>query len=121
METLYPRTEYEMTEAQERALLDACKPVAAMMIGGVGPSSPQENANRAWAALGAEMGFQPETVRPVQGKGQRFFSAVPSETPEQRAQREARQAEEAKRAEVDRLTTEIAERETRLAELRGDA
>ena len=69
------RQEYEMTEADLAALLDACKPVPYMVIGGVEPPTPQQNANRAWRALGAKMGFRWDTVRPVAGKGQRFFTA----------------------------------------------
>lgn len=68
------RTEYEMTEAQLAALLEACKPVPYMVIGGVHPRSPQENANDAWKRLGAELGFDHMTVKP-NGKGDRFFTA----------------------------------------------
>ena len=49
---MYPRTNYEMTEDDLKAILDACKPVPCMMVGSYTPSSPQENANRAWAVLG---------------------------------------------------------------------
>lgn len=45
---MYPRTNYEMTEADLEAIMSACKPVRYMVIGGHEPSSPQENANRAW-------------------------------------------------------------------------
>lgn len=68
------RKEYEMTQAQLDKILDACKPVPYMVFGGVEPASPQENANRAWYALGKEMGFDPMTVRPTD-KGDRFFTA----------------------------------------------
>lgn len=64
---------FTMTDEQLEKLLDACKPVRCMMIGGVVPSSPQENANRAWKELGLEMGFDYMTVRP--GKDQKTFSA----------------------------------------------
>ena len=73
------RREYEMTEAQMRAILDAGKPVPAMYLNG-GRSmfdSPQENANRAWKKLGDELGFDYMTVRPAAG-GQRFFTAIPN-------------------------------------------
>ena len=68
------RKEYEMTQAQLDKLLEACKPVPYMVFGGMEPMSPQENANRAWAALGEEMGFDHMTVQP-NGKGDRFFTA----------------------------------------------
>ena len=41
----------------------------------MGPSQ-QENANRAWEALGDELGFQHMTVEPSR-KGDRFFIAEP--------------------------------------------
>jgi hypothetical protein len=68
------RKEYEMTQAQLDAILDACKPVPYMVFGGMEPRSPQESANAAWAALGEELGFDHMTVRP-NGKGDRFFTA----------------------------------------------
>jgi len=52
------------------------KPVPMIMLQCLSPSSPQENANRAWKALGAKMHFNHMTVRP-NGKGDRFFSAEP--------------------------------------------
>ena len=112
---MYPRAEYEMTPEQEKTLLDACKPTfdkrESMLIGGYAGSTPQENANAAWRALGEQMGFDSMSVRPVPGKGQRFFSAVPNA-------RMANEAAEKRQAEIDKLTHEIAERETRLAALR---
>ena len=70
--------EYEMTQADLDKILDACKPVPYMVFGGMPPRSPQENANDAWAELGRRMGFDHMTVRGVDGKGNRFFSAVPN-------------------------------------------
>lgn len=115
---MYPRTNYEMTEADLATILDACKPTPVMMIGGYTPASPQENANRAWAALGIKMGFDHMTVQPT-GKGDRFFTAVPSETPDQRDARIAREAEAARVALVSKLETEIAERQLLLNDLKG--
>ncbi len=68
------RKEYEMTPAQLDKLLEACKPVPYLVANGTEPASPQENANRAWQALGEELGFDHMTVRP-NGKGDRFFTA----------------------------------------------
>lgn len=73
------RREYEMTEADLAALLDACKPTPLIAIHTGMPASPQENANRAWRALGHKRGFNYLTVRPVAGKGPRFFTAEPLE------------------------------------------
>ncbi len=68
--------EYELTEEQLASLLDACKPVVCMKVGGYSPRSPQENANAAWKAMGKELGFNHMTVKPVPGKGERFFTAA---------------------------------------------
>ena len=70
------RTEYQMSKAALAKLRDACTPVPMIMLQCGTPSSSQENANNAWARLGEEMGFDGATVRPMQGKGQRFFTAV---------------------------------------------
>lgn len=72
------RIEFEMTSEQHERLLDACKPTPAMWgPGGVRLfSTPQENANHAWRALGDEMGFDWTTVQPIPGKGSQFFRAV---------------------------------------------
>jgi uncharacterized membrane protein YjjP (DUF1212 family) len=70
------RVEYEMTQEQYNKLLEACRPVPMIMLQCGTPSSPQENANRAWALLGEEMGFEFMTVKSVPNK-ERFFTAVP--------------------------------------------
>ena len=71
------RKEFEMTEEQLGRLLNASKPTPAMFLSGGIPmaGTPQENANAAWDRLGMKMGFEYLTVRPVPGKGQRFFTA----------------------------------------------
>ena len=111
---MYPKTNYEMTQADCDALLEAMKPVPYMVVGGVVPRSPQENANAAWAALGKKMGFNYMTVRPIAGKGMLHFSAVPSENETQRAERIQREEEEKKRADVVRLEAEVAEAKAKL-------
>lgn len=67
---------FKMTPEQLQKLKDACKPVPYMVIGGVEPTSPQENANRAWRNLGDEMGFLWETVQPT-GGDMHEFEAMP--------------------------------------------
>ena len=69
------RKTYTMTEEQLNTLLDACKPTPVMYLSGGVPmgGAPQENANRAWATLGEELGFNPMSVRP--GANQREFTA----------------------------------------------
>lgn len=68
------RKRFEMTEADLEVLKNASKPVVYIVIGGHPPSSPQENANRAWKELGDRMGFDFMTVQPT-GEGDRFFTA----------------------------------------------
>ena len=59
---------FEMTQEQLDKIIEASKPV---------PMSAQENADAAWDELGKEMRFKPETVKPIAGRGDRFFSADP--------------------------------------------
>lgn len=115
--TIYPRTNYEMSEADLATLLNACQPTPVIMVGNYSPPTPQENANRAWAALGEKMGFDHMTVKPVAGKGQRFFSAIPSEPAEAQQERLTREAETARQMEIERLKAEIAEHQQKLAVL----
>ena len=113
---MYPRTNYEMTEADLEKILDACKPVPMIMLQCGAPSSLQENANRAWAELGGRMGFDHMTVQPT-GRGDRLFTAVPSETEEHKKERLTREAEEKRQQEIETLRAEITERQTRLEAL----
>ena len=73
------RREYEMSEEDYKALLDACKPTPAMYLSGgqLMFGTPQENANAAWKRLGEKMGFLSMSVQPVRGKPPRVFSAIP--------------------------------------------
>ena len=117
--SIYPRTEYEMTEENLKIILEACRPVPVlfgnngMNLGG----SQQENSNIAWEKLGQSMGFDYLTVRPIEGKGNRFFTAIPSETEKQREEREANEAHEKKQKRINELRQEIADRETELKNL----
>jgi len=119
---MYPRTEYEMTEDDLQIILNAGKPTPVMFLSGGMPigGNQQENANRAWEALGKKMGFEYMTVRPIQGKGMRFFTAVPSETEEARTARLQQEAAERRRVEIETLEHEIAERQTRIDTLRAE-
>ena len=116
---MYPRVNYEMTQADCDLLLAAMQPIPYMAIGGVAPRSQQENANDAWRMLGEKMRFDYNTVQPISGKGMLFFSAVPSENETQRAERVAKQAEEKRHAEIATLNIEIAERQAKLASLQS--
>lgn len=118
---MYPRVNYEMTEAELEEILDACKPTVCMQIGSYEGSTPQENANEAWRKLGEKRGFDYMTVQPIEGMGQRFFSAVPTETEEQRKEREARESREREQREISELEAEIADRKLRLKKLKASA
>lgn len=118
---MYPRTSYEMTEEDLEKILTASKPVMAIAVGGMAPSSLQENANRAWARLGEKMGFDSSTVSPIPGKDNHHFSAVPSETGEQKEARLEREREEKRVAEIGRLKTEISERQEQLEILKAES
>lgn len=58
------RKSFTMTNEQMSKIREAGKPVHYMIFGGRPPPSSQENANRAWAALGQELGFAYMTVQP---------------------------------------------------------
>ena len=76
------RLEFELTDEQLNKLLDASKPTPVMAIGDPygGPpipmfGTPQENANRAWRNIAEEMGFVWDSVQPISGKDEHFFTA----------------------------------------------
>lgn len=116
---MYPRTNYEMTEEDLNKILEACKPVPLIMLQYGRPRSPQERANDAWEELGKRMGFDYMTVRPTE-RGDRFFTAVPSETEKHKKERLAREAKEKKLQEIETLRAEISERQTRLKALKSE-
>jgi len=111
---MYPRTNYEMSEENLKELLEACRPTPCILVGGFAQLSQQDMANAAWQRLGGKMGFDYLTVRPIAGKGNSFFSAVPSETETQRSERLKKEAEEKNAAEIKTLEGEIQERQERL-------
>lgn len=110
---MYSRKNYEMTQADLDAILEACKVVPYMIIGGQAPRSQQENANEAWLRLGEKMGFDHMTVLP--GSGNRFFSAVPTETGAACAKRLAN-----RHALIALIEQEIAERQAILKGMRAE-
>lgn len=112
---MYPRTNYEMTQADLDRLLESMKASPCIMIGGYTGRSQQKRANMAWAELGEKMGFDPMTAQPISGKGNLFFSAIPTENEVQREERLARDAEDQLRKKVARLELEIKERQDELS------
>ena len=115
-----PRVEYEMTEEDLKELLDACKSTPVMFLSGGQPmcSSAQENANQAWSSLGKKMGFDAMSVRPS-NKGQRFFTAVLSETEAQRIERVKQEAENRRLERITELQNRIKGIQKELAELQA--
>ena len=88
------RKEFEMDDKQFKRILDACKPIPYLVFGGVEPRSPQDNANAAWAAIGKELGFEPLTVKAIEGKDMKFFTAEAiEEKPVEKAPPEAKPSE----------------------------
>ena len=69
------RKEFQMTPDELKGIMEACRPVPMIMLQCGTPSSPQENANRAWQSLAAKYGFDWESVRPVSGKDNHYFTA----------------------------------------------
>ena len=111
---MYPRTKYVMSENDLKELLENMKPVPCMMIGGT-TRSPQENANSAWNKLGDKMGFDGSTVQPT-GQGDRFFSAIPNETEEQKAIRVLKEEKEKLKTDIVECEAEIVKHNIKIEE-----
>lgn len=75
------RKEYQLSEVDRQMLIKASQPVPYLIVGGVQPLNPQENANRAWQSLGEKYHFDWETVERVEGKSDYYFTAIPTEEP----------------------------------------
>ena len=116
---MYPRTNYEMTQADLETLLSAMTPTPMIMLQCGTPRSLQEKANDAWETLGEKMGFDSTTVQPRPGLGNRFFSAVPSETDIQRAERLTREAEEKRLRDLADVDAQIEALQAKRATLTG--
>ena len=69
------RKAYIMTQAELDSVHSASRPVAYMVIGGMEPNTPQENANRVWRTLGKKYGFKWDTAKPAPAGGDRAFTA----------------------------------------------
>lgn len=108
-----------MTPADLEKILEACKSVPMIMLQCGAPKSPQERANDAWEELGRRMGFDHMTVQPT-GNGNRFFTAVPSETEVQREDRIQRELLECKRKEIENTKSQIGKLQKQLQHLEGN-
>lgn len=68
-----------MTEEDLKDLMDACKPVLLMNISDNSRPSTLQNVERGWKLLSKKMGFNHMSARPIQGKNNRYFSALANE------------------------------------------
>lgn len=68
------KRQYQMTDEQLQVLIDASQPTVAIE----GWETPQDYANRAWADLGRQLGFDSGTVEPIEGMGFHHFRAEPN-------------------------------------------
>ena len=116
--SIYPRTNYEMTEEDYKELLEACKPTPCISFDGISNAfdSPQQNANRVWQKLGEKMGFEWDSVQPST-KGNRFFTAIPSETEAQRIERLSKEAEDKRQNRIAEIKKEMEKFQIELKEL----
>lgn len=104
-----------MSEAEEKELLVQMTAQPVIKIGShLSGGDTQERANAAWATLGAQRGFDPMTVEPRSGFGQRHFTAVPSETEAQRNDRQIQERAKKRAEEIIQLLSEIAQKQARL-------
>ena len=117
---MFPRVNFEMSEEDLKTILDACKSVPCIQVGGYTPSSPQANVNRAWAVLSKKMGFDSVTVKAIPGKGSRFFTAVVSENDQQREERLERERKEAHEKRINELKSSIEAKQDLLRELEAE-
>lgn len=59
------RKKYQMTDSQQKAMLDLVRPTAILYSsGGEPPETLQMKINNAWMSLGNELGFDWTTVLP---------------------------------------------------------
>ena len=72
------RKEFELTQEDLDSILEASKPTPVMYLSGgqLMGGTPQENANRAWQQMGEKYGFVWDTAQPIDGKNQRFITAI---------------------------------------------
>ena len=67
------RIEFKMTEEELREIMEECDPNCPITI--MLPQALQKRANAAGMKLGKKLNFKWDTVMPVKGKSNRFFTA----------------------------------------------
>ena len=73
------RKQFEMSKEDHEELIKNCQPVTCIVVGGVLPQTPQQNANAAWKSLAKKLGFVWDTVKPVSGISELVFTAEAKE------------------------------------------
>ena len=71
------KKEFQLTEDDMKEYFEAIKPDPVLYGSGGVPffRTQQEKANDEWRRFGKKYGFVWDTVQPIQGKGQDWFSA----------------------------------------------
>ena len=73
------RKQFEMSKEEHTELIKSCQPTPGILVGGVSPRTPQQNANNAWKMLAGKLGFVWDTVKPVSGMSELVFTAEAKE------------------------------------------
>jgi hypothetical protein len=65
---------YRLSEEQYDKLMEACKPVPYLVVGGYAPVSLQERANTAWQQVAADFKVKWDTIKPAGSDDHDFFA-----------------------------------------------
>lgn len=68
---------YRLTDEELKQIMDASKPVPYMVIGGVPPSSPRDNAMAVWRRVAARVGCEVDSISPGDTGDNHDFKAEP--------------------------------------------
>jgi poly-gamma-glutamate capsule biosynthesis protein CapA/YwtB (metallophosphatase superfamily) len=71
-----------MTDEEFNDLVEACKPVPYMVIGGIVPESPTDKAMRVWDSVAKRVGCVQSSIAPANTGDDHDFMAEPKETNE---------------------------------------
>jgi len=69
--------QYTMTDSEYTELMEACKPVPYLIVGGRKPSSPRENAMHVWAKIAARVGCDCNSIAPANTGNNHDFMGEP--------------------------------------------
>lgn len=71
------KQKYRLSDEELNQVLNASKPVTYIVIGGIPPSSPQENANAVWKSLASKHSFVWDSCEDAGTGDQHDFLAEP--------------------------------------------